>query len=155
MNDEVQKEKSKYLQLFQWPVLPELKMKSNNFHLLRKLWDAHSKEEIEDYISILKEKKAVTSMLNYYRANNKLLKRAANEQILGNIYVPVLFIWGKNDMAVGAEAVNNSHQYMKEEYTFIELEGGHWLIQSNYPEVKPAIIEHLSKCRTEPNKKDH
>ena len=109
LNDKDQKEKSKYLKLFQWPIIPEFKMKSNDFEVLRKLWTAQSKEEIEDYLSILKEKKAVTAMLNYYRANNKLLKRAGNEQILGNIHVPTLFIWGENDIAVGV------HRYYNEE----------------------------------------
>ena len=147
LNDKDQKEKSKYLKIFQWPILPELKIKSGDFKVLRDLWAVHSKDEIEDYLSILREKKAVTAVLNYYRANNKLLKQAGKQQILGDIQVPTLFIWGKNDSAVGAESVKNGHKYMKADYAFLELDGGHWLNQSNYSEIKPAIIRHLAKCR--------
>ena len=62
--------------------------------------------------------------------------------------MPTLFIWGRKDLAIGAFAVENNHKYMKGDYTFLELDGGHWLIQSNYTEVKTAIIEHLSKYKT-------
>lgn len=152
LNDKDQQDRSKYIKLFQLPWLPEFKMKSKDFKVLRKLWDVQSTDEIENYLSILKEKGAVTAMLNYYRANYKLLRRAGKEQILGDIYVPTLFIWGENDIAVGSVAVEEGHKYMKGDYTFLKLNGGHWLIQSNYTDVKSAIIEHLSKYRTVTNK---
>lgn len=148
LNDKDQKEKSKYVKLFQLPWLPEFNIKSKDFNVLRKLWDVQSKDEIEDYLSILKEKGAVTALLNYYRANYKLLKRAGKENILGDINVPTLFVWGKNDIAVGPVAVKGGHKYMKGDYTFIELNGGHWLMQSNSAETKTAIIEHVNKNRT-------
>lgn len=78
-------------------------------------------------------------MLNYYRANNSLAKRAGSELILGDINVPTLFIWGNKDVAIGPVAVSNGHKYMKGEYKFLELEAGHWLIQTNYAEIKDAI----------------
>ncbi len=149
LNDNDQKKRSKYIKLFQIPVLPELKIKSKNFKILREMWDAHSKEEVEDYLSILNGNKALTATLNYYRASSELTKKAKTRKILGNIDVPTLFIWGKNDVAIGAESVKNGHKYMKSEYTFLELESGHWLIQSSYSEVKPAIIKHLSKHKSD------
>jgi len=126
-------------------------MKSKNFKVLRELWDEQSEDEIENYISILKEPGALTALLNYYRASNALLKRARSEKILGDINVPTLFMWGNNDIAVGSASVEGGHQYMKGEYTYIELDGGHWLLQSNYSEVKEAIIKHLDKFNELPN----
>ena len=149
--DTDQQEKSKYIKLFQLPILPELKMKSKNFKVLRELWDEQSEDEIENYISILKEPGALTALLNYYRASNALLKRARSEKILGDINVPTLFMWGNKDIAVGSASVEGGHQYMKGEYTYIELDGGHWLLQSNYSEVKEAIIKHLDKFNELPN----
>jgi len=148
LNDSDQKQRSRYIKLFQIPVLPELKMKSKNFKIMREMWDAHSKEEVEDYLSILNGNKALTAMLNYYRASSELTKKARTRKILGDIHVPTLFIWGKNDEAIGAESVKNGHKYIKKEYTFLELESGHWLIQSSYSEVKAAIVKHLSKHRS-------
>ena len=58
-------------------------------------------------------------------------------------------------MAIGSVAVNNSHQYMKNEYKFIELDSGHWLIQTNYHELKNAIKKHISKFKTLIQHKNH
>ena len=128
------------------PFLPEFMLRRHDFERFRKLWKHSSKEEVEDYLSVFRRKHALTAALNYYRAN---IGRSKNERI-GAIEVPTLFIWGKNDMAIGAYAAEGNHKYMKGEYTFLALEGGHWLIQSNYPEVKTAIIHHLSRYKTEP-----
>ena len=152
LNDPDQQEKSKYIKLFQLPMLPEFKMKSNDFKVLRELWDEQSEDEIENYISILKEPGALTAVLNYYRASNKLLKRARTEQILGDIHVPTLFIWGNKDIAIGPVSVEGGHKYIKGDYTYIELDGGHWLNQTNYSEVKEAIVKHLNKFLDAPNK---
>lgn len=152
LKDPDQIKKSKYIKLFQFPFLPEINIKSKDYKILRKLWNAQSKDEIVEYIAILNEKGALTAMLNYYRANNRLAIRAGNEQILGDINVPTLFMWGNKDIAIGSESVNNSHKFMKNKYTFLELDGGHWLVQSNYSEVKTAILDHLSKHQSVPNK---
>ena len=37
-----------------------------------------------------------------------------------------------------------NQQYMEGPYTFLPLNGGHWLMQSNFQEVSRAISEHLS-----------
>lgn len=146
--DKDQKEKSKYIALFQLPFLPEWNIRSKGYNILHKLWDEQSAEEIEDYLAIIKEKGALTAMLNYYRANNRLAKRAGAEQILGDINVRTLFIWGNKDIAIGPAAVSKGHKYMKNEYKFLELDAGHWLIQTKYFEVKQAIIEHLSNTES-------
>jgi surfactin synthase thioesterase subunit len=56
-----------------------------------------------------------------------------------------LFIWGKKDFAVGPEAVEASHGFIQDEYTFLALDGSHWLVQSNYTEVKAAISDHIER----------
>ena len=104
-------------------------------------------EELNNYLSVFRRKYSLTAALNYYRANFKKV----NNQPVGDITTPTLFIWGKNDLAIGKVAAENNHKYMKGDYTFIEMDGGHWLIQSNYLEVEKAIIEHLTKYKTAPN----
>jgi len=41
---------------------------------------------------------------------------------------------------------------MKGDYTFLAIDGGHWLMQTNYPEIEKAIIEHITKYKTAANK---
>lgn len=147
VNDQEQRRMSKYVRAFQWPYLPEIKIRKNDFKLFRKLWKNSEPDEIEDYLKVFRNRKQLTATLNYYRSNYKQLKKAANDHILGNIYVPTLFIWGHKDMAIGPVAVKNSHQYIKNDYEFIELDSGHWLIQTNFQELKEAIKKHLGRFK--------
>jgi pimeloyl-ACP methyl ester carboxylesterase len=71
------------------------------------------------------------------------LKKASKSQILGDIHVPTLFVWGNRDVAIGSYAVGEGHQYMKSDYEFVELDSGHWLIQTNYQELEAAITKHV------------
>ncbi len=146
--DSEQRKMSQYIKDFQLPFLPEMKIRKNDFRLFKKLWRNSSAYEIDDYLQVFRNPKQLTASLNYYRCNYKHLKKAANENILGNINVPTLFIWGKKDMAIGAYSVKESHQYMKNDYEFLELDSGHWLIQTNYPELEKAIMAHILKNKS-------
>jgi pimeloyl-ACP methyl ester carboxylesterase len=142
-----QKRMSRYIRMFQWPLLPERMIRKNNFALFRRLWKNSSVAEIEDYLSVFADRKRLTAALNYYRANYKLFKKAAKKQILGEINVATLFIWGEKDMAIGSVAVENGHSYMKNDYVFLKLKAGHWLIQTKYQEIKTALSAHLLKYK--------
>ena len=147
VNDPEQRKMSKYIRAFQWPYLPEMKIRKNDFELFRKFWKNSAVDEIEDYLKVFRNQKQLTAAINYYRSNYKSLKKAANHQILGDINVPTLFIWGNKDVAIGSVSVKNSHQFMKSDYTFLELDSGHWLIQTMYNELKNAITEHILKYK--------
>jgi len=153
VNDKEQKRMSKYMKGFRFPILPEIKLRRNDFEIFRKLWKYSSKDEVEDYLSIFRNKKALTSTLNYYRSNYNLLRKASEKQILGRIEVPTLFIWGEHDMAIGSASVEICHRYIKGYYKFLKLNGGHWLIQSKYSEVKNALTDHLLRFKTSPDNK--
>ncbi len=150
VTDKEQSRMSRYIKWFQWPLLPEWMIRKNDFKLFRRLWKHSNKEEIEDYISVFKNNRQLTAALNYYRSNYDLLKNAAIGQILGEIDTPTLFIWGKNDSAIGSVAVSNGHKFMKNDYTFLDLDAGHWLIQTKYETIKSAISEHLIKYKAQP-----
>ncbi|WP_445382995.1 alpha/beta fold hydrolase [Robiginitalea sp. IMCC43444] len=146
-SDKEQRKKSRYIGQFLVPVIPEIMLRKNDFKKFRRLWKHSSKEELNNYLSVFRRKYTLTAALNYYRAN--LGKR--NRQAVGEITRPTLFIWGKKDLAIGKVAAENNHKYMKGDYTFLDLDGGHWLIQTNYNEVKKAVIEHLKKNKSAPN----
>lgn len=145
MTDPIQKKKSRYIRLLNWPIIPELKIKKNNFAAFRKLWKVQSKEEVSDYIDILSQPGALTAALNYYRGNKVLFKTSMHENVIGDIMVPTLFIWGKKDIAVGEKCVDLGHTFMKAYYKFLPLDAGHWLVQTKYAELKEALLEHLLK----------
>lgn len=145
--DKEQRKKSRYIGWFLFPIIPEIMLRKNDFEKFRRLWKNSSTEELNDYLSVFRRKQTLTASLNYYRANLGKGKR----QPIGDINIPTLFIWGKSDLAIGRVAAENNHKYMKGDYNFVELDGGHWLIQTNYHEVEQAIIEHLNKYKTAPN----
>lgn len=147
--DKEQKKKSRYIGWFLVPLLPELYLRRGDLSKFRKLWKHSSPEELENYLSVFRRKKSLTGALNYYRAN---IGKGKNQPI-GSIEAPVLFIWGNRDLAIGSFAAHGNQKYMKGEYTFLELDGGHWLIQTNYDEVEAAIVKHLSKYGTASAKK--
>ena len=143
--DGEQRKMSQYIKNFQLPYLPEIQLRKNNFKVLKRLWKHSEPNEIDAYLEIFTNPEQLTASLNYYRSNYKLLKKAVKDQILGDIHVPTLFIWGNKDLAIGTYSVSESHQYMKNEYEFIELDSGHWLIQTNYQELKKAISKHIDR----------
>ncbi len=142
--DPEQKKKSRYVGLFLLPIIPELRIRHKDFKGFRRLWKRSSPEELEDYLSVFRRKRSLTGALNYYRAN---IGRGKGQPI-GAIETPTLFIWGNRDLAISAFAANENHQYMKGDYSFLEIEGGHWLIQGNYEEVASAINDHLMAYKT-------
>nr|WP_299488478.1 alpha/beta fold hydrolase [uncultured Allomuricauda sp.] len=143
MTNEEQTKMSQYIKNFQLPYLPEKQLRKDDFKILRKLWKNCEPAEIEDYLKVFSNPNQLTASLNYYRSNYKLLKQAAKGQILGDINVPTLFIWGNKDIAVGSHSVNEGHGFMKKDYEFIELDSGHWLIQTAYTELEKAISKHI------------
>lgn len=148
VNDVQQRKMSRYIKAFQWPFLPELKIRKNDFRLFRKLWKHSEQDEVEAYLEVFRNPRQLTAAMNYYRSNYRLLKTAAHNEIMGDIHVPTLFIWGKTDKAIGRFAVQNSHQYMKNEYEFIALNAGHWLVQTQFDRLKKAISHHILKFKS-------
>ncbi|MCL6265343.1 alpha/beta fold hydrolase [Flagellimonas myxillae] len=142
--DEGQRKMSQYVRDFQWPLLPEKMLRKNDFKVFRKFWRHSEPEQVADYLKVFRNPRQLTAAINYYRSNYELLKKAAIGQILGNIQVPTLFIWGNQDLAIGAFGVNEGHQYMKSDYEFLELDAGHWLIQTEYDQLKNAITKHIA-----------
>ncbi|WP_228852093.1 alpha/beta fold hydrolase [Aegicerativicinus sediminis] len=137
---EEQRKKSSYIKLFMIPFLSEFKLRKNNLALLRKLWKHTNQEVLEDYVSVFSNKKSLTAALNYYRAN----MGGKKGKPIGKINVPTLLIWGNSDLAVSRFAVENNQTFMGSDYKFVEVEGGHWLVQTNFEETYKNLISHLS-----------
>jgi pimeloyl-ACP methyl ester carboxylesterase len=140
--DSLQFEASRYVRNFQTQIIPEFLLARNNYQMLRSVWREHREEEINAYLDLFRRENALTSAINWYRANYKLI---AEGKDIGLIKVPVLFIWGKNDFALLRSGADWTKDYVENYYRFVELNASHWLIQESYEEVFSEITSHLKK----------
>jgi pimeloyl-ACP methyl ester carboxylesterase len=138
-NDPEQQKKSSYMALFWTPVLPEAILSFSDFSVLRNvMYGQHGEATKQEYMAVFREPGAMTSALNWYRAPN-----TANDSTSPDVDLPVLFIWGNKDPAVGRVAVDLQRQYLKGPFEEIELDAGHWLMESHPSEVSEAVLKHI------------
>ena len=137
-NNKIQKKKSYYIKLFRIKFLPELYFKILNYYNLKTIWRSSNKKEIKSYLSVFSQKNALTATLNWYRATNLKSTRK-----IGNIFVPVLMIFGKRDIAIGEKAVDETINYIKASYTVKKINSSHWLVQDSFDLVSSNILNHL------------
>lgn len=140
--DSLQYIASDYMRNFQTKKLPEYMLAKNNYEVLRSIWSEHEEKEITSYINLLSQKNALTSSINWYRANYNMFSEGFDT---GMIDVPVLFVWGNNDSALKRSGIEWTEDYVTNYYRFVELDAGHWLIQESYEKVQKEIILHLEK----------
>ena len=137
-NNKIQKKKSYYIKLFRIKFLPELYFKILNYYNLKIIWRSSNKKEIKCYLSVFSQKNALKTALNWYRATNLKSTRK-----IGNIFVPVLMIYGKRDIAIGEKAVDETINYIKAPYTLKKINSSHWLVQDSFDLVSSNILNHL------------
>ena len=134
-----QQQKSQYISFFKKPILPELYFKIFGYKYLKDIWRKSSTLEIEKYLEVFKQRGALKSSLNWYRAN---INNSNN--MIGNIDTPTLILYGINDMAIGEKSVDESEKYLKGDYRIEKLDSGHWLIQESFESVSSNILQHLN-----------
>lgn len=145
VSDKDQQNRARYSKLFAWPAFPEFAMTAFNFHILKSVWTNSAQDELDDYLQVFGNKKRLSSFLNYYRVKGSIYKTSGPWRELGHIHTPTLFVWGNKDFFIGKRSAHESHKYMKGDYTYLELDANHWLVQTNYDEVKNAVHSHISK----------
>lgn len=128
-----QKRKSRYMAFFQLPVLPELALGS---WALERVWK-QAGDEVADYRTLFKPYAARKAVLNWYRAARR------RTVTYGDVRVPTLFIWGNQDEVIGRAGAQDTRRFMKGEYTFVELDAGHWLPREEFDQVMGEIAWHL------------
>jgi pimeloyl-ACP methyl ester carboxylesterase len=138
-SDPDQKKRSWYMSFFQIPLLPETILGWVVSGERPSLWKFSSDEEISDYLTVFREFEGRRATLNWYRANNTLAGS------YGEVFVPSLLLWGNQDPVVGRAGVEMTKQYMKGEYSLIELEAGHALVQEQFHQVSQALLDHVQK----------
>jgi pimeloyl-ACP methyl ester carboxylesterase len=123
-----QKERSAYMLLFAQPGTAERVLLEDDARRLRRLFNPLPEATVDKYVAPLLEPGALTGALNWYRK----LERPD----IGPTGVPVTFIWGNQDPAIGRIAAEACGEYVTGDYEFVELDGvSHWV-----PDQSPDMI---------------
>lgn len=141
-----------YMFLFQIPRLPEWLMSRNDYALLANGLQNGTFEknvftdtDIAEYKKAWSEPNALTSGINYYRAN--ILKRLfGKKSIEEKIKVPTLFIYGEKDAAILPETVKGVGEMVDAPYSEIRIpDAAHWVQQEAFEIVNDSLLEFLAE----------
>ncbi|MBV8828500.1 MAG: haloacid dehalogenase type II [Acidobacteriaceae bacterium] len=139
-SDADQKWRSKYIPIFRSPGhIAEALLESAKYKRLRLAYEGKvPKAAIDRNVRRFSEPYALTAALNWYRALEL-------DKPIGKVPVPVLFIWGSADMALGRTAAERTSVYVTGPYRFEPLEGkSHWLIEEVPDFISGLLIQHLT-----------
>ena len=143
--------RSWYMFLFQLPRIPEWMISRKNMAAIDRAFTdsvirkgSFNAAEIENYKEALRQPGAITSAINYYRANiNRLASRGSapsNERTR----VPTLFIFAEQDVAILPETVRGVAEHVDAPFRELRIkDSGHWVQHEAAEEVNAALIEFL------------
>jgi pimeloyl-ACP methyl ester carboxylesterase len=138
-SDPDQQARSAYVGLFRQPDhAAERVLLENGAARLRAVYGGKlSAAAIESNVARLSEPGALTATLNWYRA----LDWNAPP---GLVSVPTIYLWGTEDLALGAKAADGTAAYVQGPYRFDVLEGAsHWILEDRPREVAASVLAHL------------
>jgi pimeloyl-ACP methyl ester carboxylesterase len=149
--------RSWYMFFFQLPQLPEWFISRNDFKGIEESLRKTSRPgtftdtDIAILKSALREPGALTSGVNYYRANlgQLLLRRfrrvkTAEAAEDTRVRVPTLFIYGERDFAIVPETVRGVAEHVAAPYREVRLgRANHWVQQEFPKEVNSALLSFL------------
>jgi len=144
-----------YMFFFQLPRLPEWWASAKDFKRMDEMYrktavrpGAFSDEDIAAYKEAMRQPRALTSAINYYRANVfRSLFRGGGEtpSEKGRVRVPTLFIYGEHDMAVLRSTVRDLGRFIDAPYRELRIpDSGHWVQNEAIEEVNSALLEFLA-----------
>jgi pimeloyl-ACP methyl ester carboxylesterase len=141
-----------YMLFFLLPYLPEWLMSARDFALVERMFKnnvarpgAFTDTDIAIYKNALREPNALTSAINYYRANASALffrgsRDGGDDLSDGRVRVPTLFIYGEQDVAIIPETVRGVEDYVDAPYRELRIKtSNHW-VQNEAPEEVNAVL---------------
>ena len=140
-----QKLKSWYVAFFQLPWLPEFLLRQNRADGIAKAFlnmaidkGAFPPHVLEEYRKNALIPGALTAMINYYRANLKILEETSLP-----IDVPILMLWGEEDTALDIKLTEGYGPHVKD-FTLVRFPNvSHWVQQEAPVPVNTAMLEWL------------
>ena len=155
--------RSWYMFFFQLPRIPEWVIRKNNFKGLDGVFKekvvragSFTDADVEAYREALRQPRALTSAINYYRANVFRIMRGSKpsstserstQKEIGKgrgVRVPTLFIFGEQDFAILPQTVSGVADYVDAPYTELRIaDSGHWVQNEAVEEVNTALVKFL------------
>lgn len=154
--------RSWYMFFFQLPRVPEWAIRRNNFKGLDSVFKekvvrggSFTDADVEIYREALAQPGALTSAINYYRANVFRIMRGTKTagpepsaevtKKERRIRVPTLFIFGEQDFAILPQTVRGVEDYIDAPYSELRIpDSGHWVQNEAAVEVNTALVAFLS-----------
>jgi len=136
-----QKKRSRYMVYFQIPWLPERLARHDNWKLATKaltstsLRGTFSEDDLEMYRQAWSQPGAFRASINWYRAS---FRNAPPTPETSRISVPLLMIWGKQDMFLGHEMAQESIELCEKGELVMLEDATHWLHHE-----KPEMVNRL------------
>ncbi|HEX9530872.1 MAG TPA: alpha/beta fold hydrolase, partial [Acidimicrobiales bacterium] len=128
-----------YMLFYQLPWLPELSLKGPAFRLALQR-SGLPEADIARYLAVLSQPGAATAAVNWYRA-----LPFTPPSRMGPVSVPVLYIYGTGDFALGRKAADLTGSYVTGPYRYEVLEGiSHWIPEQVPDVVAGLLLEQLS-----------
>ena len=124
-----------YIAMFQLPGLPEALARRTLMKSL--VGSGLPAESAEAYAAALAEPGAWTGAFNWYRG------LPFSTKPVGRIRVPTTYVWGRNDAALVRSTAEATAKYVAGPYTFVDLDAGHWLPETEPEAVTAAILEQI------------
>jgi pimeloyl-ACP methyl ester carboxylesterase len=141
-----QMRKSWYIFFFQLPWLPEALLRVNNWQRALALLhgsrsDAFTPADFDQYRQAWSQPSAITAMINWYRA---MIQKRRVKLPDPRVHVPVLVIWGKQDVALSFEMAQPSVDLCDDGRLVVFEHASHW-VQHDEPErVNELLLEFVN-----------
>lgn len=136
-----QREKSWYMLLFQFEGVAENWLSGNNWAGMRE-WGAHP--DLDGVIADLERTGALTTGLNWYRANITPEGFVGPPLELPPIQAPTMGIWSSGDFALTEEQMTGSSKFCSGEFRYERIEGpGHWMQWEAPDKVNALLLDFL------------
>lgn len=143
-----QRRRSWYMFFFQIPWLPETLLRAGNCYGAVRLLqatgkpDTFSKADFDAYRRAWSRPRAMTSMINWYRA---MMKVKTEKPADPRIHVPTLMLWGALDTALGVEMAQPSIDLCDQGTLVLFKDATHWVQHDAAQQVNAHLLEFLAE----------
>ncbi len=144
--------KSWYIFFFQTEEVPESYFSRDNYLALKLMLSkstvregVFSEEDLKKFVEAWSKPGALTSSINYYRANisPEIFMKEVSPRF-PKITSPTLVIWGEKDLALELEMSKGAEKYIDAPYTIRYIaECGHWVQNEESELVNKYMLEFL------------
>lgn len=137
--------RSGYAVFFQLPWLPERVLQYNDYAILERgirktaAPGAFSEDEVARYRRAWGRDRALTGMLNWYRAAARYPPIPRSERV----DVPTMILWGEADTALVSELAVDSDQFCRESRLELRPETSHWVLHEDSRRVTTLLTRHF------------